>query len=255
MKAIYTISCCLFAVFSLSSCSQLWSGSFSPNHDNCVANPSACENGQICNTVTEACEDESTSTIDLSTPVDTADMSVPLLTPPTSFIFPGLSATKLDFPRDAKYSIEAQGSAVIYYTLDGSEPNPGMTTTMSGQSPLSLGAVPANSRIRWSADYGSGYGTALTGTLRFQAWQSTATGYCPGCIIQFVVSVKDVGAVGCLNTVTGYGSYPGQSAAVPFSFSAPTTPGTYPVYSGLTLQFSCDGTVATGTEVGLVIVK
>ena len=296
MKAIYTISCCLFAVFSLSSCSQLWSGSFSPNHDNCVANPSACENGQICNTVTEACEDESTSTIDLSTPVDTADMSVPLLTPPTSFIFPGLSATKLDFPRDAKYSIEAQGSAVIYYTLDGSEPNPGMTTTMSGQSPLSLGAVPANSRIRWSADYGSGYaldsghefltqntnssppdlgaipeyavfdlnggsvvtvapGAALTGTLRFQAWQSTATGYCPGCIIQFVVSVKDVGAVGCLNTVTGYGSYPGQSAAVPFSFSAPMTPGTYPVYSGLTLQFSCDGTVATGTEVGLVIVK
>lgn len=109
-----------------------------------------------------------------------------------------------------------------------------------------------STEVLWSL-YGPG--AALTGTLRFQAWQSTATGYCPGCIIQFVVSVKDVGAVGCLNTVTGYGSYPGQSAAVPFSFSAPMTPGTYPVYSGLTLQFSCDGTVATGTEVGLVIVS
>jgi len=171
-----------------------------------------------------------------------------------------------------------------------------MSNTFTGKSPVSLGLVPANSQIKWSADYGAGYsldsghvfsalntnsapqdlgyipepavfdltggsvvtvtpGTSLTGTVRFQAWRSSATGYCPGCIVQFVVTADTVGAAGCLDTVTGYGSYPGQSATVNFAFSAPTTPGRYPLYTGLTLQFFCDGSTSNGIEVGEVIVK
>lgn len=275
----------------LSGCSSLWGGSATTNRENCVATPGSCSAGQYCNIVTEACESESLP--DLST---IADISVPLVTPPTSYIFPGGTVPKLDFPRDSLYSIEAQGAATIYYTLDGSEPTPGMSNTFTGKSPVSLGLVPANSQIKWSADYGAGYsldsghvfsalntnsapqdlgyipepavfdltggsvvtvtpGTSLTGTVRFQAWRSSATGYCPGCIVQFVVTADTVGAAGCLDTVTGYGSYPGQSATVNFAFSAPTTPGRYPLYTGLTLQFFCDGSTSNGIEVGEVIVK
>ena len=291
MNATFSVPWLLVAGMALSGCSQLWGGSATPSRENCVATPDSCSADQYCNSVTEACEPVLTSDMG-SIP----DLSVPLVTPPTSFIFPGGSLSKLDFPRDSLYSIEAQGTATIYYTLDGSEPTPGMTNTQMGKSPVSLGLVPANSIVKWSADYGAGYaldaghvfsalntnaspqdfgfipepavfdltggsvvtvaaGTSLTGSVRFQAWRSTATGYCPGCIIQFVVTADTVGAAGCLNTVTGYGSYPGQVATVPFAFNAPMTPGRYPLYTGLTLQFSCDGSIANGIEVGEVIVK
>ena len=98
-------------------------------------------------------------------------------------------------------------------------------------------------------------GTPLTGRLPFQAWQSTAQGFCPGCIIQFVVAVETIGAVGCLNTVSFYGPYPGQPDTVSFAFNAPMAPGKYRLYCGLTLSFSCDGTTSNGPDVGMVIVQ
>lgn len=278
--------CCV----ELTGCTALWSGTAQPEPTNCVSNPAACGANEVCNTRTEVCE--------AVVPNDLGTMDLtPLLTPPTSFVFPGGLSSTLDFPRSAQYSLEAShGPATIFYTLDGTTPVPGAAGTKSGPSPVNLGLVAAGTQIRWSADYGAAYsleqshlftatttnpspidfgaipepavfdqsgssvvtvtpGAPLTGQLRFQAWQSTATGYCPGCIIQFVVSAETVGAVGCLNTVSGYGAFPGQSATVTFAFNAPTVAGVYKLYSGLSLQFGCDGTSPGGPEVGEIIVK
>ncbi|HNN96132.1 MAG TPA: hypothetical protein PKI03_27850, partial [Pseudomonadota bacterium] len=98
-------------------------------------------------------------------------------------------------------------------------------------------------------------GQHVTGGVRFQAWQSTPMGFCPGCIIQYVVSVEGLGPVGCMNTVSVYGPFPGQSDTATFAFDAPLSPGRYRMYSGLTLQFGCDGTVAGGPDIGEIFVQ
>lgn len=265
----------------------MWGGSTKGASDNCVRNPDACTASQFCNTVTEACEETSP-----------ADMSMPDLymgpQPPTSFIFPGGLTGGLTQPRDANYSLEAQGPATIYYTMDGSNPTPGGRSTMSGASPVRLVAVPGGTTLHWSADYGPGYsletphtftasttvtppddfgyiseaaafdlngqsivtvapGTHLTGVVGAQVWQSTPVGYCPGCIIQYVIAAEAVGAVGCSNVFSG--SYPGGTGMVPFAFDAPMNPGIYRLFAGFTLQFSCDGSVANGPDVGKIIVQ
>jgi hypothetical protein len=270
----------------LAGCAQIWGWSAKNDQENCVIHPDACGAGQVCNALTEACEGDL---------LEQGDMTS-LLEPPTSFICPGGLATDQSFPRDALYSLEAQGTSIIHYTLDGSNPSPGQSGTISSASPASLGVVAGGTTIHWVADYGASYslepshtftvtttstppvdfgfipdpakfdlnggsiaivapGTHLTGTIQFQAWRSTPAGYCPGCVIQYVAAVEGVGAVGCLNTVTSYGSYPGQSAVLSFAFDAPLQPGRYRVFSGLTLQFSCDGSVGGGPDVGEVIVQ
>jgi hypothetical protein len=95
-------------------------------------------------------------------------------------------------------------------------------------------------------------GATVTGSIDYQAWASTAAGYCPGCVIQWVVGVDTVGQVGC-QAVSG--SYPGVSGTQTFSFTAPTKPGTYVMRQGLSLQFGCSTAGYPGGEdVGLVIV-
>lgn len=291
MTRLHLIGFCLLA---MGGCQSLWGGSTKPEPANCVRNPDACGAGQICNPVTEACEDQVDASYqppDLSTP----DMAVGA-TPPTSFVFPGGLLATVDFPRASTFSLEAQASATIYYTLNSSNPIPGTSYTKSAASPFKLGTIFAGTEIRWFADYGAGYawepvhsfvvkstntnpadlgyipepavfdlsgssvvianaGQQITGSVRYQAWQSTATGYCPGCVIQYVVSAESIGAVGCNNTVTGSGPYPGLSSVVNFSFTAPPNPGRYRLYSGLTLQFFCDGSVADGPDIGEIIVR
>ena len=272
----------------LGGCAQVWGGSTKGASDNCVRNPDACTASQICNTVTEACEETGPQ-----------DMAPPDLymgpQPPTSFIFPGGLSSSQTHPRDALYSIEAQGPATIYYTLDGSYPSPGVNGTLSASSPLSLGYVPGGTTVHWAADYvpnfalenthvftasttstppdDFGYisepakfdlngssvvlvapGTHLTGTIKYQAWQSTPVGYCPGCVIQYVAAVESIGAVGCYNPIFG-GSYPGMSSVLNFAFDAPMNPGRYRLYAGFTLQFSCDGSTGNGPDVGEVVVQ
>ena len=51
--------------------------------------------------------------------------------------------------RDANYVIATSASATIFYTLDGTAPQPGMGTTLSGQSPLSLKPLVAGTTVRW----------------------------------------------------------------------------------------------------------
>lgn len=279
----------LLALISVGGCSDIWGSSTRPDANNCVRNPALCGGDEVCNTDTEACE-----------PAPSADAGSDRSTrpsPPASYILPGgLATLSLDYPRDANYVIATESNATIYYTLDGSAPQPGMGTTLAAASPLLLTPLLAGTTVRWLADYGQVYslgnersfialktnpspadmgvipepayfdlngasvvhvtpGQRLTGSVRFQAWQSTPTGFCPGCIIQYVVSVEGVGPVGCMNTVTGSGSYPGQSNMATFAFDAPLTPGRYRMYSGLTLQFYCDGTVADGPDVGEIFVQ
>lgn len=277
----------LGSLTALTACSELWGGSTSPDQANCVRNADACRPEEFCNAITEACE--------LRTAMMAPDRST-FPVPPPSFILPGGLASSLDFPRSALYHIATEGPATIHYTLDGSAPIPGKGSTLAGQSPLSLGMLPAGTQVRWTTDVGPSFalepersflaassnsapidlgaipepalfnqpggpvfvaapGQALSGSVRFQAWQSTLNGFCPGCFLQFVVAVESLGAVGCVETVSGYGSYPGQSASVPFLFNAPMTPGRYRMHTGLTLQFFCDGTVVNGIDVAEIIVK
>lgn len=272
----------------LSGCSGLWGGTAQTEPQNCIANPDACGPAEVCNPQTEVCQPQVPAEVDMA--------MAALLSPPTSFIFPGGLVSTLDFPRPSSYVLEAQGPATIYYTLDGTQPIVGNSATKSGPSPVKLGNLSASTKVRWFASYGPSYslepphlfsqttssenpkdmgmipesalfdltgssvvmvapGTALTGKVRFQAWQSAPSGYCPGCIIQFVVSAQSVGAVGCMNTVSTYGPYPGQTAIATFSLTAPTTKGRYRLYAGLSLNFSCDGASPDGPDVGEIVVQ
>lgn len=281
------------ALLSVGGCSDLWGSSTRPDSSNCVRNPDVCKSDEVCNVDTEACEPDPGPDPDLDRSLRPA--------PPDSYILPGgLTTQSLDFPRDANYVIATSAAATIYYTLDGSTPQPQMATTMgttqASPSPLSLFPLIVGTQVRWLADYGQAYslggvrsfgalktnasppdmgyipeparfdlsggpivhatpGQRLTGTVRFQAWQSTPSGYCPACIIQYVVSVEGLGPVGCMDTVTFYGSYPGQSDNAMFAFDAPVSPGRYRIYSGLTLQFGCDGSVADGPDIGEIFVQ
>lgn len=280
---------CVWLAVSLGGCSDLWGGSTRPDANNCVRNPGVCASGEVCNSETEACE-----TPAMAPPSDDRSLRP---TPPASYILPGGVATPtLDYPRDANFVIATEKPATIYYTVDGSPPQPGMGTTLSADSRLNFTPLLPGVVVRWLADYGPAYslgsertfvatknnpsppdmgvipdpavfelsggpivrvspGQQINGSVRFQAWQSTPTGFCPGCIIQYVVSLEGLGPVGCMNTVTGYGPYPGQSASLDVAFNAPMQPGRYRLYSGLTLQFGCDGTVADGPDIGEIFVQ
>lgn len=130
----------------------------------------------------------------------------------------------------------------------------------SSPAPIDLGYVPGPAQFKvQGADVGPVAvvppGTPLSGQVRYRAWQSQTTGYCPGCIIQFVVAVDTIGAVGCNNTVTSSGTYPGKDSIVNIAFNAPATPGRYRMWGSLTKQFACDGTFDTGPDIGEVIVE
>lgn len=56
----------------LSGCDGLWQGFKQPVSENCVIHPSACTQGQVCNTSTEVCEPE------VSAPLDMSSSAVPL---------------------------------------------------------------------------------------------------------------------------------------------------------------------------------
>jgi hypothetical protein len=77
---------------------------------------------------------------------------------PKSYVSPGGTAGTLKTARDTGYVIGGPKASTIYYTLDGSMPNPNnTTTTMSGMNPVSLGVLPGGTTITYFSDSGSPY--------------------------------------------------------------------------------------------------
>ena len=96
-------------------------------------------------------------------------------------------------------------------------------------------------------------GAAVTGTVNYMAWRSNGSGYCPGCVVQWVLGVDGVGQLACIDPVTS--TWPGSGGTQNFSFTAPSKPGVYYLRQGLSLQYTCQGAgYPGGEEVGEVIV-
>lgn len=216
----------------------------------------------------------------------------------SSYISPaGFAASKTAFS-DIDYTISTQIPATIHYTTDGTSPSPGVGTTTSAPSPVTLATVPGatpGTVIRWFADYGGSSGAepflhsftvntvapgndlgvlvnlvkftgvdgpvirvapgaTVTGSVRAQYWRSNASGYCPGCLVQWVLGVDGVGQVACVASVSTV--YPGQTSTPTFTFTAPAQPGRYVMRTQLQLQTSCQSAGYSGGEdVGVVIVE
>lgn len=219
---------------------------------------------------------------------------------PTSFLSPSNGAAGLTWPTEVVYTFDAPRPATIYYTLDGTMPEPGMPGTFSAKNPMVFDRPFGEGTISWFADYGPAFlpegvrsiltrvdttkartnlgsitsrvafesgggpvtsvdpGTAVRGTLIYQAWRSGTGGSCPNCQLQYVIFLEKgaVSTVSCVDLVNSYGVYPGKIQALNFSFTAPVGPGQYTLRAGLTLQGSCNGVVpVTYSDIGLVIVK
>lgn len=270
----------------LGGCSALWGGSRTPNPDNCLY--SGCPDGQVCDAELQVCV--SPQPPDLATPDLVSTPS------PASQIFPAVPEPA-QLPIAIPFQLATWQPSTLLYSVDGSEPLPGSSATVTGASPLTTPEL-GSGLVRWRA-YG-GTGTLLEGTqqrtlslsappqdlgalayslqfagsggpllevapgarvqgkLSFRAWRSTPTGYCPGCILQLVLVVPSVGVPsgGCVENIQGYGSFPGLTGEMNFDFVAPTQPGEYAPYIGLTLQFSCDGSQpGAGLALGRLRVK
>ncbi|VUD68898.1 hypothetical protein TDB9533_04257 [Thalassocella blandensis] len=82
-------------------------------------------------------------------------------------------------------------------------------------------------------------------------WASQyVTDYCPGCVQQFYIGVKDMD-IDCIysgNTASN------RSGSVSLDFMAPTEPGVYVVQSASSLQYSCTRTQDTMSDVGTGII-
>jgi hypothetical protein len=131
-----------------------------------------------------------------------------------------------------------------------------MQITASSAAVHSLGAVvqqvkfaPSNGPVAYVAP-----GATVTGTANYQVWRSDGSGYCPGCVIEWALGVDSVGQIGCF--VYGGGTFPGQTGTQSFSFTAPTTPGTYVMRQALALEYTCaQAGYPGGEDVGLVVVQ
>jgi len=212
----------------------------------------------------------------------------------TSYVFPGGIPGNYGRPRATRYTVATLGPASIHFTLNGSVPAPGAAGTTTGISPLALPAIDGNTTVRWFADFPGGFrgavqtmthatdpgttvnlghisentringggpvalvlaGATVTGTVDYNVWSSSVSGYCPGCILQYVIVVEGVGpSAGCANLYTP-GDYPGVSGALGFGFTAPTKAGSYFVRAGLVQQYDCDGTKPGGEPIGLIVVQ
>jgi hypothetical protein len=200
-----------------------------------VSNPAACASDQTCNTQTEVCE--TVTPVDLSSPDQNSLLLAPssLIFPGgliSSLDFPRDAQYSLEAPLNATiyYTLDGTvptpgaltssfgqspiklgavpaGTVIRWYADYGAgyliEAPHLFTALTTNPAPIDLGMIPEPVTFNQS---GSSIvtvspGSQLVGKLHFQAWQSTSTGDCPSCTIQFVVSVEGVGAIGCLSTL------------------------------------------------------
>ena len=94
-------------------------------------------------------------------------------------------------------------------------------------------------------------GSTVTGSLSMS--HTASSGYCPTCLVQYYVRMNDV----FTHCLTGL-ALPGREEQ-DFSFTAPTTPGTYYIQPKGTMDYSCQASTSASTEfdsstLGIVVV-
>ena len=93
----------------------------------------------------------------------------------------------------------------------------------------------SNVNINSSGENRVGVGPGETVTISLD-WQSQySSTYCPGCSQQFYFGIKDVGITCLYSGSTNYS----LSGSGNLTFTAPTTPGIYPIQTLSSLQFAC----------------
>jgi hypothetical protein len=277
---------CATFLASVSGCSGLWGGRTRADPDNCVVTPELCGATQRCNLTSETCED---SPLDMAAPVNPGsyifpggaggvvttltwprdvkyslaalDPAVPIYyttdgSPPS----PGQAGTTSGMTPTLG-SIVPGGTVIRFFANYGAglppDPVHSFTAVTDPTPPQSFGYIPEplrfipmNKPVMTAAP-----GAQVSSQVTVQLWSSTPSGYCPTCIVQYVVSVVGVGAVACVPDVDLVATYPGVTMPVNVNFTAPMQRGVYKIVSGITLQFSCDGTVSNGPEIGALIVE
>lgn len=263
----------------LSGCAELWGQSSTPNPDNCVR--SGCADGLVCDPERQICVPFDPA-YDFSAPTG-PDLASPT-SAPVSLLFPEYpNLDPIPIPLALAFQVATWEPSTMHYTLGGSEPFPGTAGTTSGPSPLKTRNF-GGGTLSWRSESSTGgvfeavrrrqvtmtaspqdlgmlaydlrftgsggpllqvsSGARVQGLLAWRAWRSTTTGYCPGCILQMVMSVEAVGIPtgGCAENIQNLGEFPGGTGELSFDFVAPEAAGEYNVRAGLTLQFFCDGT-------------
>ncbi len=231
----------------------------------------ACAAGQICN----------------------AGTCVTTVTATRSFLSPGDYAFGTAWARAITWTIDSEGPAKIFYTLDGSAPGP---TSASRAAPADLVGLATGTTIRWYADNGAretaksfvanidtagraNYGFILertnlngsgpvvvvapnatvSGTAAFEAWTGTS---CPACGMQLVYGVGDVEAACMYNGSPGNYGTSGLKGTGTIGLQAPGAAGTYDLNVTYTLQLDCASAKGTNpllvrptARIGVIIVK
>lgn len=271
-------------------CTQLWGGRTKADPENCVVSPGICSENQRCNPTSELCEalpaeiadlmplpatpgsyifpgGKGTTAMMLTWPRD-AKYALAALDPATRIYYtingtnpvPGQSGTT-GAVTPALNGIVPGGTTIRWFADYGAAFQPetvrDFTAVTSATAPEDFGYIPDPLKFQPSnrpieVTYP---GAPVNATVDVQAWRSTAIGYCPGCFLQYVVAVGGVGPVACMPNVELIATYPGTTNTVTVSFTAPSQPGLYRIYSGITLQFGCDGTVAEGPDIGALLVQ
>ncbi len=212
-----------------------------------------------------------------------------------SFISPGIDAVSISAPRDVNYTLDAPGSATIFYTLDGTVP--GVSgSTVTAAAPTTLAPLPGPSpvTIRWVAQFAgggtetivhevqvgvsSGYASSLGQLTEFldMNGEGPVAVVSPGALVTGsarlqtwrsdvegycpgCVLVPDLGCDGVGQIMCygpyGGGTYPGTTGTYGFSFNAPAIPGRYYIRSGIGLVYDCSMAGGGGGPVGVLYVR
>jgi hypothetical protein len=210
------------------------------------------------------------------------------------FVSPSNRRSDSTTPRGVVYTIDTLiPDVTVHYTVDGSEPVPGMGSTTTTTDVFQVGPLANDGEVRFVADVEGRLsppevlraniqptdqrgtiienlqvdnqgpvarvtpGASVRITANIQYWKQNANGFCPGCVVQANISMEGVGRVGCFDD-PGIRGFPGLTASINNVITAPDEPGDYVIAVTNPLDFSCSN-VSTGyiggTPVGIVQVR
>jgi hypothetical protein len=172
---------------------------------------------------------------------------------------PGTPATHTS-PSPLDLGVLGDGAQVRWYadfgTPFGPEPLVHALNFHVAPSPHSLGQIVEGLRILGGSGFGpvavAARGATLTISASFEYWKSDSMGYCPGCVVYWGINFAGqvpTTAPFCAPVSTPYTA--AVSGGGMTAFTAPSTPGRYPIYSSEPLDFHCD---PGGEEIGEVFV-